>query len=54
MKVYVVVTTFGIYGEFDDVRVYPDKQNAKDFIKSYQKDNPDIDYSFCIYERELY
>lgn len=53
MKVYIIVTTFGMYGEVDDVRAYSDKQKADDFVATINQNNIDNEFFCFIYEREL-
>ena len=53
MKLFIVLTTFGVYDDFYDVRAYSDKTIAEEFVKQTMVENVDTDLKCQILEKEL-
>ena len=53
MKVYVVLTTSGIYNDIDGFELFAQKEDAVEFITTYTQNHNEEDVDCFLYEREV-
>lgn len=53
MKIFIVLTTFGVYDDFYDVRAYNNRDMAEKFVQQTMTENVDTDLKCKILEKEI-